>query len=101
MAPTPIRTSGDWRGGAKTAAGDGRSASMVPVTLPAPPASPVGTFELRPGDARELIRDVPDQSIDLICTDPPYNLAAYSRGNIDSSWRSDFDNDGADWDQGG
>jgi DNA modification methylase len=72
---------------------------MVRVTLPAQPAPPVGSFELLSGDARELMRDVPDQSVDLICTDPPYNLAPYSRGNIAMSWRSDFNNDVAAWDR--
>ena len=72
---------------------------MVPVTLPAEPASPVESFELRAGDARELLRAVPDGSVDLICTDPPYNLASYSRGNIEMSWRTDFNNDVAQWDE--
>src|SRR5260370_35966117 len=76
-----------------------RAASMVPVTLPAQPAPRLGSFELLSGDARELLRDVPDQSVDLICTDPPYNLAPYSRGNIAMSWRSDFNNDVAAWDR--
>src|SRR5581483_7987021 len=61
-----------------------------PVTLPAEPASPIGSFELEAGDAGALLRSVPDGSVDLICTDPPYNLAPYSRGNIAMSWRSDF-----------
>jgi site-specific DNA-methyltransferase (adenine-specific)/modification methylase len=56
-------------------------------------------FEVHAGDARDLIRAVPDQSVDLVCTDPPYNLASYSRGNIAMSWRSDFNNDLAPWDQ--
>src|SRR5260370_39195953 len=65
-----------------TTVGTRRSASMVPVTLPAQPAPPLGSFELLSGDARELLRDVPDQSVDLICTDPPYNLAPYSRATF-------------------
>lgn len=56
-------------------------------------------FEIHTGDARDLIRSVPDASVDLICTDPPYNLANYSRGNLAMSWRSDFNNDVADWDR--
>jgi len=51
------------------------------------------------GDAFELIRDIPDNSIDLILTDPPYNLSPYSRGNIKMSWRTDFNNDLAEWDK--
>jgi DNA modification methylase len=56
-------------------------------------------FELVAGDARDLLQTVPDHSVDLICTDPPYNLASYSRGNIEMSWRSDFNNDVAQWDE--
>ena len=26
------------------------------------------------GDSRELLASVPDHTVDLICTDPPYNL---------------------------
>ena len=51
------------------------------------------------GDSRELLARVPDHSVDLICTDPPYNLGGYSTGNIKMSWRSDFNNDVAAWDQ--
>jgi DNA modification methylase len=56
-------------------------------------------FEIHCGDARELLRDVPDESVDLLCTDPPYNLGLHSRGNISMSWRSDFNNDVAEWDR--
>lgn len=50
------------------------------------------------GDSRQLLRAMPDASVDLICTDPPYNLGPYSRGNISMTWRSDFNNDLAAWD---
>lgn len=50
------------------------------------------------GDAFELLSDVPDASIDLLLTDPPYNLSGYSTGNIPMSWRKSFNNDIADWD---
>ena len=49
-------------------------------------------------DAFEKIKDVPDRSIDVILTDPPYNLGKYSTGNIKMEWRSDFNNDIAEWD---
>jgi len=52
------------------------------------------------GDAYALLPLVPDSSIDLILTDPPYNLNAYSTGNIHMSWRSPFNNDVAEWDAG-
>lgn len=50
------------------------------------------------GDSSEQIKNIPDQSIDLILTDPPYNLGRYSTGNIKMSWRKDFNNDVAEWD---
>jgi len=50
------------------------------------------------GDAYELLRTMPDGSVDLVLTDPPYNLAPYSTGNIRMDWRKDFNNDIADWD---
>lgn len=49
-------------------------------------------------DSRDLIRRIPSQSVDLILTDPPYNLNGYSTGNIKLSWRKDINNDVADWD---
>ncbi len=54
---------------------------------------------LRQGDSRELIKTLPASSIDLILTDPPYNLGKYSTGNIELKWRSDINNDLAAWDQ--
>jgi DNA modification methylase len=50
-------------------------------------------------DSLKKIRQVPDQSVDVILTDPPYNLGQYSTGNLKMSWRSDFNNDIASWDQ--
>jgi len=50
------------------------------------------------GDSRKKIKEIPDHSIDLILTDPPYNLGKYSTGNIKMSWRKDFNNDVAEWD---
>ena len=44
------------------------------------------------------LKNIPDASIDLILTDPPYNIAKYSTGNIKFDWRSDINNDLADWD---
>lgn len=56
-------------------------------------------INLRPGDAKELIKQLPDKSVDLIFTDPPYNLSPYSTGNIKMSWRKEFNNDLAEWDK--
>lgn len=41
-----------------------------------------------------------DKSIDLIFTDPPYNVRKYSTGNIKIKGRKDFNNDIATWDEG-
>ena len=51
------------------------------------------------GDSRDLLGRLPDASVDLICTDPPYNLGTYSTGNIEMAWRKAFNNDVAAWDQ--
>jgi len=50
------------------------------------------------GDSIELIKTLPDSSVDLILTDPPYNLGNYSTGNIELKWRKDINNDLAEWD---
>jgi DNA modification methylase len=57
-------------------------------------------FALQRGSCYDLIKSLPDNSIDFICTDPPYNLGSYSTGNIELSWRADFNNDIAEWDSG-
>ena len=57
------------------------------------------TVSLRLGDSKKLIKDVPDVSIDLILTDPPYNLSGYSTGNMEFSWRKTINNDLAEWDE--
>lgn len=50
------------------------------------------------GDSRDLIKKIPDQSVDFILTDPPYNVGKYSTGNIDLPWRQTINNNIADWD---
>ncbi|HWQ41759.1 MAG TPA: site-specific DNA-methyltransferase, partial [Desulfosporosinus sp.] len=50
------------------------------------------------GNAFEEVKHIRDESIDLILTDPPYNLGQHSTGNIKMSWRKDFNNDIAKWD---
>jgi len=54
---------------------------------------------IKKGDCKQLIKKLPDKSIDLILTDPPYNIAQYSTGNIKFDWRSDINNDIAQWDE--
>ena len=49
-------------------------------------------------DCFSVLKEIPDHSIDLILTDPPYNIAKYSTGNMKFNWRSDINNDLAEWD---
>lgn len=56
-------------------------------------------FSIIKGDCFELIKEVKTNSVDLILTDPPYNLAKHSTGNIKFDWREDINNDIADWDK--
>lgn len=49
-------------------------------------------------DSRNVISRIPDNSIDLILTDPPYNIGKHSTGNIPIHGRSAMNNDVADWD---
>ena len=49
-------------------------------------------------DCFSILQTIPDNSIDLILTDPPYNIAKYSTGNIKFDWRSDINNNLAEWD---
>ncbi len=55
-------------------------------------------FYVHCADAREKIKNIPTASVDLILTDPPYNLSSYSTGNMKFSWRKEINNDLADWD---
>lgn len=50
------------------------------------------------GDCMNYLSQIPDHSIDLILTDPPYNIAQYSTGNIDLPGRAALNNDLAEWD---
>ena len=49
-------------------------------------------------DCLKTMRIIPDNSIDLILTDPPYNISKYSTGNIELPNRSALNNDIANWD---
>jgi len=56
-------------------------------------------FHINLGNSYKLIKEIPDSYIDLILTDPPYNLSPYSRGNIKLPWRKEINNDLAEWDK--
>ncbi len=58
----------------------------------------IDRYDIRQGDAFNLLKYIPNDSIDLILTDPLYNLSPYSTGNIKMSWRQDMNNDLAQWD---
>ncbi|WP_297965258.1 site-specific DNA-methyltransferase [uncultured Anaerovibrio sp.] len=49
-------------------------------------------------DCVEYLRQMPNNSVDLILTDPPYNIAQYSTGNIPLPGRSAVNNDLGEWD---
>ena len=55
-------------------------------------------YNIVQGDCYKLLKKIPGRSVDLILTDPPYNLNPYSTGNLKMKWRSDFNNDIANWD---
>ena len=55
-------------------------------------------YTLIQGDCLDYLHQIPDDSIDLILTDPPYNIAQYSTGNINLPGRSALNNDLGDWD---
>jgi len=50
------------------------------------------------GDALELLKKIPSKSIDLVLTDPPYDIRKYSTGNIFLPGRKPLNNDIAEWD---
>lgn len=50
-------------------------------------------------DCFKFMETMPSKSIDLILTDPPYNIAQYSTGNIYLPGREALNNDIADWDK--
>ncbi len=56
-------------------------------------------YQIHLADSYEHIKKIPTASVDLILTDPPYNLSPYSTGNIKLSWRKELNNDLADWDK--
>lgn len=58
----------------------------------------IDKYLLMHGDCMEKLKEIPDASIDLILSDPPYNLAKYSTGNMKFEWRSEINNDVAKWD---
>ncbi len=56
-------------------------------------------YKLINADSMKYMKNLPGNSIDFILTDPPYNLSQYSTGNMRFDWRSDINNDLAEWDK--
>jgi site-specific DNA-methyltransferase (adenine-specific)/modification methylase len=56
-------------------------------------------YSIVQGDCFDLIKEIKTDTVDLILTDPPYNLAKHSTGNIKFDWREDVNNDIAEWDK--
>ncbi len=50
-------------------------------------------------DCLDILPQIEDNSIDLIITDPPYEIGKYSTGNIKLPKRKALNNDIAEWDQ--
>lgn len=57
------------------------------------------TYDLKLGDCFDLLGKLKDNSVDLILTDPPYNIAQYSTGNIELPGRSTLNNNIEKWDE--
>lgn len=55
-------------------------------------------YTLAYGDCFNYLCKIPDNGVDLILTDPPYNIAQYSTGNINLYGRTALNNDIGDWD---
>lgn len=58
----------------------------------------INKYMLINDDCFSVLKEIPDNSVDLILTDPPYNIAEYSTGNMKFDWRSEINNDLAEWD---
>lgn len=64
-----------------------------------PEYTQIGVARLYNQNNKTLLKDIPDNSVDLILTDPPYNIAKYSTGNINLPNRTPLNNDIAEWDK--
>ena len=45
------------------------------------------------GDCLEIMKQLPDKSVDLVLTDPPYNTGMSQKTSNGSTWLSHFFND--------
>ena len=59
---------------------------MIPMRMPDPPAELLN--RVHRGDCLDVLRQLPDESIGLVMTSPPYNLRNSSGGGTDNPGRS-------------
>ena len=59
----------------------------------------IKNYKIANADTYKYIKKIPSASVDLILTDPPYNLSPYSTGDIKFNWRKDLNNNVAEWDK--
>src|SRR5574344_2010410 len=61
-------------------------------------------IDLRQGDCLEIMKDIPDKSVDLIITDPPYYISKksnFSKGGGNVKKYGTLNIDFGDWDRDG
>ena len=56
------------------------------------------SYDIVKSDCLKHIKSIADNSVDLILTDPPYNIAQYSTGNIALPNRLEINNNLGEWD---
>ena len=57
------------------------------------------SYHIDCGNSKELLKGIPSHSVDLLFTDPPYNIGKYSTGDISLPNRSIINNHIAGWDE--
>ena len=49
--------------------------------------SKIDSYLIKQGDALQLLDEIPDNSIDLVIADPPYNSSCYNWDNKNDEWQ--------------
>jgi len=44
-------------------------------------------IQLKHGDSLEILKTIPDNSVDLVCTSPPYNKNYWTRNRTMGTWK--------------
>jgi len=55
------------------------------LAFPIPKPAPTGSVDLRHGDCLTVLRDLPDNSVDSVVTDPPYGLSITAPATSDAA----------------